>query len=147
MFISSGHSAITILNLDSARLSVDIECLINGHKSRWPKKSPLAVILLSRLSDRFGVNGTAFAWFESYLTLPKQFVQVSGCRTTQRSLESGEPQGSVLGPLLYLIYTSPIADIIKFHKLQYHLSHSCIYLLKLTVDMISHWLSVVLNAV
>ena len=43
VFISSGHSAITILNLDSGRLSVDIECLINGHKSRWPKKSPLAV--------------------------------------------------------------------------------------------------------
>ena len=68
-------------------------------------------ILLSRLHDRFGVNGTAAAWFESYLTSRTQFVRVSDCI----------PQSSVLGPLLYLLYTSPIAAIIKFHKLQYHL--------------------------
>ena len=78
-------------------------------------------ILLSRLRDRFGVNGTALAWCESYLTSRKQFVQVNDCRSKQRSLERGVPQRSVLGPLLYLLYTSPIADIIKLHKLQYHL--------------------------
>ena len=76
-------------------------------------------ILLSRLRDCFGVNGAAVAWFESYLTSRTQFVRVNDCRSTQRSLERGVPQGSVLGPLL--LYTLPIADIIKFHKLQYHL--------------------------
>ena len=75
-------------------------------------------ILLSRLHDRFGVNGTAAAWFESCLT---QFVRVDDCRSTQRSLERGVPQVSALGPLLYLLYTSHIADVIKFHKLQHHL--------------------------
>ena len=78
-------------------------------------------LLLSRLRDRFGVNDTSVAWFESYLTALTQFVRVNDCRSAQRSLERGVPQGSVLGPLLYLLYTSPIADIIKFHKLQYHL--------------------------
>ena len=71
-------------------------------------------ILLSRLSHRFGVRGNALAWFESYLTSRKQFVQVEDCKSSQ-------PQGSVLGPLLYLLYTSPIADIIKLHNLQYNL--------------------------
>ena len=61
--------------------------------------------------DRFGVNSTAAEWFESYLTSRTQFVRV----------ERGVPQGSVLDPLLYLLYTLPIADIIKFHKLLYHL--------------------------
>ena len=54
---------------------------------------------------------------QSYLTSRLQFVLVNDCRSTQCSLERGVPQGSVLGPLLYLLYTSPIADIIKFHKL------------------------------
>lgn len=70
-------------------------------------------ILLSRLQDRLGVKGTVLAWFKSFLTSRKQFVQVNDCKSTQCSLERGVPQGSVLGPLLYFLFKSPIADIIK----------------------------------
>ena len=108
-------------------------------------------ILLSRLHDCFGVNGTAAAWFESYLTSRKQFVRVNDCRSTQCSLEHGVPQRSVLGPLLYLLYTSPIADIIlsstSYSIIYMLMIPSCIYRLELTVAMISLWLSVVSNAV
>ena len=74
--------------------------------------------LLLRLRTRFGVKGSALAWFESYLASRKYYVQVEGCKSSLRSLDSGVPQGSVLGPLLYVLYTSPIADIIKSHDLQ-----------------------------
>ena len=76
--------------------------------------------LLLRLRTRFGVKGCAIAWFESYLASRKYYVQVEGYRSSLRSLDSGVPQGSVLGPLFYVLYTSPVADIIKFHDLQYH---------------------------
>ena len=119
------HSTETAL----VRVQNDILCAIDNNESVILLLLDLSAafdtvdhsILLSRLHDRFGVNGTAAAWFESYLTSRTQFVRVNDCRSTQRSLERGVPQGSVLGPLLYLLYTSPIADIIKFHKLQYHL--------------------------
>ena len=121
----NSHSTETAL----VRVQNDILCAIDNNESVILLLLDLSAafdtvdhsILLSRLRDRFGVNGTAAAWFESYLTSRTQFVRVNDCRSTQRSLERGVPQGSVLGPLLYLLYTSPIADIIKFHKLQYHL--------------------------
>jgi len=78
-------------------------------------------ILLSRLSHRFGIKGIALAWFDSYLKSGKQFAQIKDCQSSQRCLAHGVPQGSVLGPLLYLLNTSPIADIINLHSLQYHL--------------------------
>ena len=76
--------------------------------------------LLLRLRTRFGVKRSALAWFESYLASRKYYVQVEGYKSSLRSLGSGVPQGSVLGPLLYMLYTSPVTDIIKSHDLQYH---------------------------
>ena len=76
--------------------------------------------LLLRLRTRFGVKGSALAWFESYLASRKYYVQVEDYKSSLRSLDSGVTQGSVVGPLLYVLYTSPVADIIKSHDLQYH---------------------------
>ena len=119
------HSTETAL----VRVQNDILCAIDNNESVILLLLDLSAafdtvdhsIMLSRLRDCFGVNGTVLAWFESYLTSRKQFVYVNGFRSTQRSLERGVPQASVLGPLLYLLYTSPVANIINFHRLQYHL--------------------------
>ena len=68
-------------------------------------------ILLSRLSSRFGIGGTALEWFRSYLSDRTQFVNVNGSTSERHVLQFGVPQGSVLGPLLYSLYTSPLSDI------------------------------------
>ena len=78
-------------------------------------------LLLERMAKRYGVKGNALKWFRSYLQDRKQFVMIDGTKSKMKELRYGVPQGSVLGPILYLLYTSPIGDIIKRHGLNYHL--------------------------
>ena len=77
-------------------------------------------ILLGRLSSRFGIKGKALDWLRSYLTDRTQLVKVDDASSTVRPLHWGVPQGSVLGPMLYLLYTSPLGDIVREHGLPFH---------------------------
>ena len=73
--------------------------------------------LQSRLVNHFGVSGTAAKWFASYLSGRKQQVIVDGTKSDPTLLQWGVPQGSVIGPILFICYTAPIQDIIHAHNL------------------------------
>jgi hypothetical protein len=77
--------------------------------------------LLSRLDKRIGVRGTVGKWFHSYLTGRTQAVAITSQLSERVDLACGVPQGSVLGPQLFTIYTSPIGDICRKHGIQVHL--------------------------
>ena len=78
-------------------------------------------ILLHTLRSRFGIKGKALSWLQSYLTDRSQSVQIDGFTSSVRPLRFGVPQGSVLGPLLYLLYTAPLGDLIRWHDMDFHL--------------------------
>ena len=66
-------------------------------------------ILLKKL-QHYGICGIVNKWFSSYLLNRKQFTAVNGESSTLRSINTGIPQGSVLGPLLFTIYVNDIAN-------------------------------------
>jgi len=59
----------------------------------------------------YGLRGTIYEWHKSYLTCRQQFTVVNGCSSSLAPLLNGVPQGSILGPLLYLIYVNSIQNI------------------------------------
>ena len=77
-------------------------------------------LLLSRLENSFGITGTVLQWFHSYLTGRSQFVEINDTKSSVRDLTVGVPQSCVLGPILHLLYTAPLAEIIRSHGLVYH---------------------------
>ena len=66
-------------------------------------------VLLERLTCSFGVTGTVHSWIQSYLCGRSQSVRIGGHSSSVTSCSMGVPQGSVLGPLLFFIYTSSLA--------------------------------------
>ena len=78
-------------------------------------------IMLNRLEFSFGIKGTALAWFKSYLELRKQSVQIGLASSDPALLKFGVPQGSVLGPILFTLYTTPLSNIFKTYDINYHL--------------------------
>ena len=69
--------------------------------------------LLSRLSTSFGVGGAAVAWLTPYLTNRTQTVRIGYVSSEPSICLFGVPQGSVLGPILFLLLISPISQIVS----------------------------------
>lgn len=77
-------------------------------------------IMLFTLANRFDIKGKILQWFESYLSCRRQAVVVNTKSSSWYDLPFGVPQGSILGPLLFTLYISPIGDIVRRHNISYH---------------------------
>lgn len=106
-------------------------------------------ILLMKLKA-MGLTQSSLMWFSSYLSDRHQLVELSGTRSSTKNITCGVPQGSILGPLLFLIYVNDMSAVVK-NKLLLYADDSAILVSarnksdienKLSNDLnnVSHWL-------
>ena len=101
--LGKGHIALlSLLDLSAAFDTVDHEILL-----KWLKSS-------------YGITEAPLNWMRSYITDREQSVNICLAKSAKVRLNCGVPQGSVHGPLLFVLYTKEFIDIIKRHGLINH---------------------------
>ena len=72
-------------------------------------------ILLYKL-EHYGFRGNVLNWFKDYLSNRKQYVYYNSCKSKDKNITCGVPQGSILGPLLFILYVNDIINTTKVLK-------------------------------
>ena len=102
-------------------------------------------VLLHKLSE-LGIDETAIKWIANYLTNRKQRVYANNCYSSFMQIKQGVPQGSVLGPLFYIIYANDLSTTLKNCRIAMYADDTVLYTANKSFDESISQLQMDLNA-
>lgn len=91
------------------------------------------IILLDKLK-KYGIQNNENKWFESYLLNRRQNVKIDNCKSNEITNNLGVPQGSILGPLLFLIYINDIGNCLEFCQIRMFADDTLIFVAEDNID-------------
>ncbi|XP_022810263.1 uncharacterized protein LOC111347263, partial [Stylophora pistillata] len=107
-------------------------------------------ILLRKL-EYYGICNESLPWFKNYFTGRKQFVHIDSQSSEELAITSGVPQGSILGPLLFIVYINDLPRCVKHCSVNMYADDIVLYIASQTVENLPFTLtkifSVYLNGV
>ena len=123
--VSTAHAVINLI--ENTQTALDNNKFLCGFFIDLEKASDTVDhnILLSKL-NYYGISGISNSWFKSYLSNQSQFASINGFNSDHQNIECGEPQGSVLGPLFFLIFINDLNFAIRNPSTFRFLDDTCI---------------------
>ena len=100
-------------------------------------------ILLQKLND-LGIRGDIWLWLKNYLTERRQFVRINGSDSDTHIIAHGVPQGSVLGPTLFSLFTNDLPKSLRSAEIYLYADDTTIYCIAETMDLLTNSLNNVL---
>ena len=95
--------------------------------TNYSESFSLNLYLLNKLQYQFGIRGSLLNWLTSYLTSRSQYTVLNRQRSNLCSVSSGVPQGSVMGPTLFTLYTSDLVASIQSGTVYMYADDTTIY--------------------
>ena len=98
-------------------------------------------ILTHKLEHNYGIKGNLLAWTKDYLSKRKQYTVVNRELSSQANVSTGVPQGSVLGPTLFALYTGDLPEAVNSASLYMYADDTTMYCIGESVDSVTNALN------